>query len=446
MDIDKIKRYSLVELALLTIFVIGLFISAQIVKRRMRIVLSEPVGLPNSGLAVQMPASPGWEQTPSWQYEASENCMTLIGQLRSRTGGRAEVRWRYYYATPSGSEEDILESHAQKIGANVHGTDTIGDEIPMVYANMSTGPAAEEQFRLGIMRLEHDRSIELMVKSYRINQFYEMEVFNSLAKSIQYQIPPELTDGRAFLDEFLEDGLGTLGDEAYLLKDPQGRTQGYYYARHSSFTDQENTLRRSQIQHVDEQYFRLKSSIWLNRKNHDYRWETDIGLPMDKEIHAYQIKRDKAGTLSIDCSIEGARTLTAVQFFLPEPLLSEAAFAFAGSRYDAIVIDVISSRGQMVAVRLSKIDPQQSRAKAENVASVVRIDYLHRWDSLEDLLFDKELNILGKYEQSSARRIRIWDTVAPHELQELFKIDLQEMTDETVLNTAARTDETQMTL
>ncbi|MHC4952118.1 MAG: hypothetical protein ACYTEU_14235, partial [Planctomycetota bacterium] len=69
MDIEKVKRYSLVEIVLLAILVVGLLIANLIVKARARVLLSEPLTLFGSGLSASMPANSGWEYTPVWQYE-----------------------------------------------------------------------------------------------------------------------------------------------------------------------------------------------------------------------------------------------------------------------------------------------------------------------------------------------------------------------------------------
>ncbi|MHC4999006.1 MAG: hypothetical protein ACYTEM_08290, partial [Planctomycetota bacterium] len=69
MDIEKVKRYSLIEVSLLAIFTTGLLIAHLIVKHRSTVVLSSGISLPGSGLSVSMPEGSGWDRTNSWQYE-----------------------------------------------------------------------------------------------------------------------------------------------------------------------------------------------------------------------------------------------------------------------------------------------------------------------------------------------------------------------------------------
>ena len=98
-----------------------------------------------------------------------------------------------------------------------------------------------------------------------------------------------------------------------------------------------------------------------------------------------------------------------------------------------------------VPVRLSRVVPEQSLAKAEGVVSVVRLDYLHRDDSFEDVFLDADSNIIGKYEQTSARRIRIWDSVTAEKLEEAFKINLSESMDMVAMYAADPMDPVLMT-
>lgn len=190
----------------------------------------------------------------------------------------------------------------------------------------------------------------------------------------------------------------------------------------------------------------MKSILWFELGEKEFHWETSVRYPGKEESQTYNIEHDDNGNILINSNVEETRSLPINRFVLPEPLLTQAALDFLKTEYHSVVIDVFSGAGQLVPVRLQNIDPHQAKATSEKTAFVVRINYLHRGDSYEDLLFDKSLNLLGKYEQLSRRRIRIWDAVAPNELEEIFQIDFDEMMDETTLNTCSRTDTIQRLL
>ena len=440
MDMNIVKRYSLIELVLLAIFFIGLLISGLIVKMRSRIQLSTPLELPGSGVTVYLPEGSGWEYTPTWQYEESADCMALISQFRNISGRGIEVRWRYYFSTPAGSENELLQKQADSIGAEILMVGTTGQENRMVYARMISHGATTEEFYVGMLRLDYDRSVELFVKSYGMSSTYEDSVFELLAQSMTYQRPQELEDGRTFLDQFLEkssrlDSADQWADEAFIINTVQGSAVGYYYAHRSSHTNQDEMLSHIQIRHVDNILFNLKSDLWFSPIRKSYRWDTAIQFPDARGPRSFQLELDENEVFSIVSNTTKPRSIKNVHFFLPEVLLTQAAISFAQSSFDAIVVDVVSASGQFVPVLLTKIEPEQSHARSEQVASVVRMDYLHQEDSYEDLLFDASSKLLGKYEQISHRSIRIWNAADPTELQNRFNLNFQELMNEVARNT-----------
>ena len=124
MDIEKVKRYSLIEVSLLGIFMAGLLIAHLIVKHRSTVVLSSGISLPGSGLSVSMPEGPGWDRTNTWQYEETESSMMLISQYGTPGGSGMAVRCRYVFSTPDGSEQELLTQKATQINADIQ--DVIG--------------------------------------------------------------------------------------------------------------------------------------------------------------------------------------------------------------------------------------------------------------------------------------------------------------------------------
>ena len=436
MDIEKVKRYSLVELVLLSFFIIGLLISGLIVKVRQRVLLSPPLELSGSGVAVSIPRGEGWDSTSTWQYEESGQCMAFVGQFRSQRGRGIEVRWRYYFATPAGSEEELLKKQADSIGAQVLRVDTAGQ---MVYASMVSRGTREERFYVGMRRLDFDRSVELLVKPYGLNSTYEENVFTSLAESMTYRIPDELANGQAWMDTFLQSqsrqDADSLTDEAFVVKDIRGSAVGYYYARQVALGDRAPKLQRIQIRHVDNKQLTLESDLWYHLADKTYRWETQVESFDGRNRHSYKVERGDDGRLTVADHKKSLASLEQVHFFLPEPLLLRALLAFADGSLDKVVFDVVSPSGQMVPVRLEKMDPSQSKIRFKKAVSMIRVNYLHRDDSYEDLQFDISGNLLGKFEQASRRRLRLWEAVDPDALQDQLNLNSQELPQEIVLQT-----------
>ena len=425
MDIEKVKRYSLVEVVLLAIFMIGLLTAGLIVKLRARVVLSDLIPLPESGLSVSMPEGSGWDRTTGWQYEESEGSMMLVGQFGDPARGGMGVHWRFVFSTPDGSERELLEQKAHKIGAAIQSFDTTGQECPMVYARLLLPSPQRQEVYLGIMRLDFNRSVELLVRSYGIGGFHGENVLKSVAGSIQYQPLQEAADGHVLMEEFLQSRLRrSLPDEAFLIKDAAGENLGYYHARHSAFNNGQRRF-RTQIRQFESNLLKLESELWFDPLEKNYRWKTDLSNPRMEGVLVYEIAPDESGALLIKHNAKEIKTFPADQFFLPEPLLSELAYAFLQSEYSSVIVDVLAARGQLTPVHLTKLSPEKAKAKSEAIESVVRMDFLYHPDSYEELLFDRSQNLLGKFEQQPGRRGRIWEAVSTEALQQIFQKDFQ---------------------
>ena len=425
MDIEKVKRYSLIEVSLLGIFMAGLLIAHLIVKHRSTVVLSSGISLPGSGLSVSMPEGPGWDRTNTWQYEEAESSMMLISQYGTPGGSGMAVRCRYVFSTPDGTERELLEQKAARINAVIQDVYRIGPESSMVYARMLLSSAPREEVYLGIMRLESNRSVELLVRSYGLGGFHGENVFKTVAKSIQYRPGQELADGRILIEEFLstQSGGGSPRldpEEAFLIKDAAGKNLGYYHALHSLPNDPQQ-IRSTQIQQFEYNFQKLKSQLWVNPLDRNYRWKTDVRNFRTQGTQAYEISPDENGELGVTHNAKEVRTFPAGQFFLPEPLLIQLAYVFLQSDRSGVIVDVLNAKGQLVPVYLTKIQPARAKAKSDSAESVVRMDFLYHPDSYEELLFDGSQNILGKFEQQPGRRPRIGTLFRPKRCSRSFR-------------------------
>ena len=308
----------------------------------------------------------------------------------------------------------------------------------MVYARMLLPSAPREEVYLGIMRLESNRSVELLVRSYGLGGFHGENVFKAVAKSIQYHPGQELADGRVLIEEFLSTQSGggyprLDPEEAFLIKDAAGKNLGYYHARHSMPNDPQQ-IRSTQIQQFEYNFQKLKSQLWVNPLDKNYRWKTDVKNFRTQGTQAYEIAPDENGVLGVTHNAKEVRTFPAGQFFLPEPLLVQLAHVFLQSDRSGVIVDVLNAKGQLVPVHLTKIQPASAKAKSDSAESVVRMDFLYHPDSYEELLFDGSQNILGKFEQQPGHRPRIWDAVSPEALQQIFQEEFKTPGDKVAWN------------
>lgn len=421
MDIEKAKRYSLTEVVLLVIFIIGLIIANLIVQNRSRIILSEPIVLTGSGLSVSLPVNPGWERTDVWRYEM-DNSMTLIGRFRSREAD-IEVRWRYNLHTPEGLSDKLLQRRAAETNSSLQKIEHINEPLEMAFTALAGASSLNTSIYMGAAILDFGRSLELQVVSRTMDDYYAEHIFRSLAAGIQYKKPAALNEGKKILESYL---LGPVRKsnspqpEAFLIRDDLGRNLGYFRQREDS-----QTLRQMRIWQYEYRGVRFDSSLWLNPSEKSYLWKTDLKYPGMTESKTYDIRADGVGKLQVECNIEKPKILTASFFILPEPLLPEYAAMLLDSNFTDVVVDVLAPTGQIVPVHVEKIPKEQASARSENAAFVVRLVFLHHPKSFEELFFDAEGILIGKFEQQPRQRGRIWIAATLQQIESIFGEDFQ---------------------
>ena len=96
----------------------------------------------------------------------------------------------------------------------------------------------------------------------------------------------------------------------------------------------------------------------------DYRWKTDLSNPRAEGALVYEITPDESGSLLVTCNANEVKSFPSGQFFLPEPLLAELAYAFLQSDYSGVIVDVLAVKGQLVPVHLTKLPPEKAKAKS----------------------------------------------------------------------------------
>lgn len=439
MNIEKVKRYSLLEVAFLLILAGGFLIAQIIVKTRSRVMLSEPIPLTGSGVSVSMPAGLGWGRTRDWKYEKTQNSMFLLGQLRMPGGAAPEVSWRYFFTSVHTLEEDRLRQRAKESGAVIKSFATTSGKHPMLYGRMISNAVLTQDCYLGIICLDFGRSVELLVKTYNDNVYDIEDLFLALASSFDYQLPHQIQDGSDLITDFFQNSAENSGSlqsqqNTFLIQDASKRNLGYYHESRSFHTDQEKPLHEFRIQRYERSVFRSVSSLWFNSIGPSYQWKTELYASRQPKPEQYEVVFNVDNGLQIFRNEHQIRHLAVIQHILPEPLLVDFAQFLLRNLADDVIVDVVSSTGQVVPVRLRKIPIEGASLKADSVVSVVRVDYLHHSKSFEELFYDKETVLLGKFEQQPGHQGLLWETVQSEQLEEIFGTDFRRVPEEVAIN------------
>ena len=358
MNEKTIKRYSLTEIALLALFVLGLTLSGMLVKARNRIRLSAPVSLKSAGLSVCMPMNTGWESESSWRYE-SDSSMVLVGQEQSGRARKASIRWRYVICSPAEAAEEIFRQRAAESGSRVGPMKTISGPIPMYYAIVY--PAGSDfTFYLGVAALDYGRHLELQVFSYhQFDMSYAENLFLSLAAGIQYTPPESLETGMKLLEQFWQaarvDRTAPIhrDDTLFLLKNTNNQPLGYAYSRASSVRTDSDIRWKLQTHYYEHRLSRIDSTLLFDGSQGRFSWKTTLQQAGAGRPRHYTLTQ-QAGGIEISADSESDRQLTCDKV-LPEVLLPEcAALLLENGLDEELTLDVLSATGLVVPTVLEQ--------------------------------------------------------------------------------------------
>ena len=432
MNDETVKRYSLAEITLLAIFVLGLVIAQIIVKIRHRVILSESIALTGSGLSVSMPINPKWEHETSWRYE-SDNSMVLVAQYQTGQPLKPSVQWRYDICSPGGSAQDILQQRVEQSGSKIDAVKMIPQPLPIYYATVYPAGDSDNSFCLGIISLDFGRHLELQV--FVPQDFsYAEKLFLSLAKSIQYQPPPQLQAGKDLMNAFWNAvQSGSLSfenrpDEAFLIKNTQNHPVGYGYQHYSTFGANPKTHLQLFSRHYEHNVSLVESTFRFYGAQRRFTWKTAIQQAGAGRPRNYTLVQEPGGTVNISTNFENDKQFAADVLLLPELLLPECAALLLDSPQNNLTIDVLSATGFVVPTVIEKIEIQEASARSEQIAFVIKIDFLNHSESFEELYFDENRHFIGRFERQPLRN-RIWDLTTPDTLEQLFRDNFQPIND-----------------
>ena len=423
MDYERLKRYSLAEIALLALFVLGLAIAQIIVKVRHRVILSEPISLVGSGLSVSMPVNPGWEYEKKWRHE-SDNSIALVGQLQTGQSRGVSVQWRYYFGSPGESAQEILQRRAHQSGSSISNIETISGSVPMEYGIVSPADGSGDPFYLGIVRLDFGRHLELQVYTHQVDLYYAEDILLALADSFQYELPQQLQHGKDLTGTFWKDITHSLlfrkqSDETFLIKSINSQPIGYRHDQYSTHTAGGKTQLQISSRQYEHNVSLLDLTFWLSGGEKRFTWETTFQRAGVNDPRIYTVTNKSDGVVEISTNFNEDRQFASDSLLLPELFLPECASLLLNTQQNNVIVDVLSPDGVIVPTVIEKINIDSALARSEEIAFAIKIDPLNNPNSFEELYFDANRKLIGRFEQQGPRQ-RLWDITTAKELERIF--------------------------
>ena len=423
MEHELLKRYSLTEIALLAVFVLGIGLAYIIVKVRQQVRISEPVALFGSGLSVSMPTNPGWEYETAWRYE-SDNSMALVAKHQRGRFRDASVQWRYHLSCPEGTAGEILGQRLQRAGTQYGQIETLSGAVDMDYAIVDSDDT-DQPFFLGFARLDFDRCLELRIYPQDADGYYAENLFRSLASSVQYEPPEQIQRGKELTGDFWNSlkvnkrSFNENKEEAFLIKSPQNKTVGYSHSQYTVVQAEGIKQPQLSVDQYEHNFMQVKSTFQLHTENL-FTWTTSFQRIGMNKAQNYTISNGPNGIIQVHSDFEEDRQFATDSLFVPELLLTEYIAPLLGHETESFIVDVLLFNGFMVPARVSQIDISEALAHSDEIAYVIRINFMNRQESIDELYYDADKQLIGQFEKQPLRQ-RLWDLTTPSNLEKLFK-------------------------
>lgn len=414
MNSETVKKYSLCEMALLGVFALGLGLAGLVVKNRSQIRLGGPIALPASGLTVCLPTGSQWQGLGEWQYEQG-NCFVLPAKLLYKGMPTVQIQWKYALAEEPVEPQQYLEKAVGQVRGTVQEMAILDGTPKITYIHVIDEQGATE-IMLGVALLDYQRMLTLHVQTVQ-NTAACQPIFQALAASVQYEKPVELTEGIRLLNVFGEDAKNRFDNAVacHLVKNGQGSVQAGSIQRQKKLPD---------TMVIDWTLFEKRAAV----PHKEYHFESPLSLSSFTLESAFVMQNGPAAVrleLSSDRQLQ-IRQGTKQSIVFPGPAaVSDMLLALLIDFYrqqsaPKICLDMIASDGSIRPVIISMLPVEKAAAKAEEMASVIRVQSVGGF-SFEEYYYDRDQKPIGRLTLSSRQQPLIWEPASETDVKKHFK-------------------------
>jgi hypothetical protein len=401
----NLKKYSADKVALFALLLLGFIIAQIIVSSRNGITLSEPMSLYRSGLSVQIPEGASWKDT-GWIY--GENSFNLISILAINSKPVASVQWQYLLTSAETEPAEQIRNRTLYYNGQIlkTGQKDIGSVV-MDWARIGSGGKIGAIF-FGVARLGPYRTVTIEVTQKLGLGNLAKEIFDTVAESISFKENKPLEDGAKFISNFKD---GRIADILYgknthryfLINDNSGQTLGFVAEALAKTQDDDGqpVIGAVSMYNIDGPIGRNERSIFNGSIFLDtFHWINNETDTQSRTKIATEITLDQQGDVVVRTPVSAGR-FTFGATMVPEALLEPILIDFLDSDTEQIILDLIISRGVIVPAFISKIDPKNNGELAEDIAYIVKIDFLDKEQNFQLMYFDNykkliRINIQGR--------------------------------------------------
>ncbi len=419
------------EIFLLTIFFVGIILSYMVVRHRNRVVLSEPIQLNSTGLAVPLPIGKIWQSEGKWQFNGYENSFTLLSSMLLSGKIEGQLMCNYYIAPELTDIDERLAQQAAQVKASIvdKGQIQLG-WTTVQWAQLTVKSAISDSF-IGIADLPDGRSIQLLVVM-ESNPKGAWQLFSAVWGEIKYEHNDLLNNGKLFTAR-----LKRIGTKQLIETETNGSNKRVYLIEKAdSSTDNNDLLGFAIDTFSDGDYYNDRGSVSgesfyhlagrreannnigfeINGDFDRFNWHSKYIGKSGRGNESAQVELDDTGSMKVvSLTTPGERTCWPGEVSVPEMLLDSAVRAFIDIESGPVVIDLVIAKGWIMPTKLQMATAEDiGKWPGERAGYGVVIEYIYSQDSKQYIFFDEDKNILGKIDPSGQQVV--WHRIDGSEL------------------------------
>ncbi len=388
---EKEKKYGSDKIALLGLFVLAILTAYAITTLKSAVILTRPIELNYTGLAVSMPNGNGWRCEKNWSY--GQNAFVLKSFFTINPDRyTAEARCRYLLAAENTPADLLIEQRAYDLSGTIIEKNRIQTEL----LNIKWAYIKNEQYLLdiyfGTTRLPNNRQLDIEVL-LTDNADLAAQTFKLVAENIKFQDNQLLNAGSQIVQNIKNSGISSfLTDQSrqdiFLIKDEKKRPVGFTTdVLIDSTQDAPLNIQAAGLLYIRGRYAQEQAMFFQCSNNLD-----EFSYKKQSAKNGTEITMNKTGTMTVKTSKPYPKEINYQPgpSAIPDVFLEFLLNHFIDSYHEKLVIDIIRSDGTINPALLRRIEDKGDSTH------ILKLDFLGGQRFSELIYLDNQKNILKR--------------------------------------------------
>ena len=368
------KKYSLAQVVLLLILVLGLLLAYWTVRAKSDITLTKPVAVIGQGFSTVLPKGAGWNSEETWKFQEQAY---YLGAMIGTDPENATSQLMISFSVAVNNEvNNKLLAKAMALGGGIGEEFVVeGKGVTTKIANITIKQNRSIEIFYGIAVLGNGRVVEIELVEGSGASGWGRGLMEKIAASFEYKQPKEMDAAAAVVKEVKKDGAGAWikkqAKERYCFIGVNGESERGFLAELNSFSSSSqysaSFVNAYFIRDVGGEESALRATDDLSR----WVWVSTPMSPQGDKAGQVELYMDGYGKLNLRKGLE-AGTCFPSQAAVPDVMLDAVIAKMAQAGSSKIILDLISAEGRIVPTSVEV--KAGDKGKAKYVAEIVSLD------------------------------------------------------------------------